>query len=189
MLFGAGSLCSLDCCCRCLLWSQYWVSCSSSPGELLNRSVPSVEVSHRIPGHVEEDQYLSEFKNQAGRFMGEACTWGKVWGSQALTQEVPKPVISGDWKQIPRNFCFAYPVLILWPLLLATVGNEASSDLLRQMLHTCVSSESFMANALWVAQSSISIRRYPAFPPWQRNAENRMDADWGDVICLCKAKW
>lgn len=177
MLFGARPLCSLGCCCRCLLWSLSWVGCSSRHGELLNTSVPSMEVSHRISGHVVRDQYLSEFKNQSGRFMGEASTWGEVWGSQALTQEVPKPVISGDWKQIPKNFCFSYPVLILWPLLLATVGNEASSDLVRQMLHTCLCSENFMANALRMAQSSISICRYPAFPPWQKNIENRMDAD------------
>lgn len=54
--------------------------------------------------------------------MGEASTWGKVWGGQALTQEVPKPVISGGWKQIPRNCCvlltlFSYFGLCCWQLL------------------------------------------------------------------------
>lgn len=121
-LFAARPLCSVDCCCKCLLWSQSWVGCSSSPGELLDRSVTSVEVSHRIPGSVMGDQCLSEFKNQSGRFMGEASTWGKVRRSQALTQEVPKPVISGEWKKIPRNFCvlltlFSYFGLCCWQLL------------------------------------------------------------------------
>lgn len=50
---------------------------------------------------------------------GEASTWGKVWGRRALTQEVPKPVISGDWKKIPRNSCvlltlFSYFGLCCW---------------------------------------------------------------------------
>lgn len=184
-LFGARPLCSLDCCCRCLLWSHSWAGCSSRPGGLLSRSVPSVEVSHGIPSHVVRDQYLSEFKNQLGKFMGEACTWGKVWGSQALTQEVPKPVISGDWKQIPKNFCVLLTLFSYFGLYCWKWGKQWLDE--ADAPYLCVFRK-FHGKCL---RNGTIFHQYPqvSFPPWQKNTENHMDADWDDVICLCRVKW
>lgn len=72
-----------------------------------------------------------------------------------------------------------------WPLLLATVGNEASSDLVRQMLRTCTYSE-VVIDALRVAQSSISICRYRAFLPWQYGEQQGCGLRWCDLLMQSK---
>ena len=81
--------------------------------------------------------------------------------------------------------CFACPVLIPWPPLLAAVGNKASSDLMRQMLCTCTYS-AVIANALWVAQSSISICRYAGFLPWRYRGQDGYGLKWCDLLMQSK---
>lgn len=76
----------------------------------------------------------------------------KVHGSYIHLRLSTEKLSSGSGSPETRNrwrlgaypkelLCFACPILIPWPPLLATVGNEAISDVVRQMLRTCAYTE------------------------------------------------
>lgn len=91
-----------------------------------------------------------------------------VWRSQALSQEVRKVKLleAGTISKGTALFCS------LCSHTLAAVGNEASSDLVRQTLGTCAYSRGVIANALQVAQSSIGTCWYSACLPWHCREEH-----------------